>query len=201
MIACIEGKLAGLAENACVILTSGGVGYEVNLSAPTFSRLPAQGGETRFFTATVVREDSLELFGFESWDERQVFLVLISIARVGPRTAMSILSVFSPDDLRRLIAADDVLALTRVSGIGKKTGQQIFLDLKYKLKGEASAVATGYAAKPDGVLSDTVAGLINLGYDEEQAVNTVKRVLDKEKDLDVSGALRAALKTLARSRA
>jgi Holliday junction DNA helicase RuvA len=201
MIACIEGKLAELAENACIVLTSGGVGYEVNLSVPSFSRLPAPGGDVRFFTATVVREDSLELFGFESWDERQVFLVLISIARVGPRTAMSILSVFSPDDLRRLVAADDALALTRVSGIGKKNGQQIFLELKYKLKGDGVAVTAGIPLQPGGVLADAVAGLINLGYEEEEAARTVRQVLDVEKNLDVSGALRAALKRLARSRA
>jgi Holliday junction DNA helicase RuvA len=200
MIACIEGTLAEAAESSCVMLTAGGVGYEVNLSAPALSRLPAPGGNLRFFTATVVREDSLELFGFESWDERQVFLVLISIARVGPRTAMSILSVFSPDDLRGLVAADDASGLTRVSGIGKKTGQQIFLELKYKLKGDVSPAKAGAPSTSGGVFADAVAGLINLGYEEEEAARAVRQALKGEKDPDVSGVLRAALKTLARSR-
>lgn len=198
MIAYVEGRVAEVTDNACVVVTQGGVGYEVFLASHTLSRLPGKGGEAHFFACTVVREDALELYGFESWDERETFLVLTSISRVGARTAMAILSVFRPDDLRRLVAEDDMVSLTRVSGIGKKTGQQIFLELKYKLKGDAAAPA---AVAPRGsVLADAVAGLANLGYDEEEAVQTVKKVLSHEPDLDVGGALRAALKTLARGR-
>ena len=198
MIAYVEGRVAEVTDNACVVVTQGGVGYEVFLASHTLSRLPGKGGEAHFFACTVVREDALELYGFETWDERETFLVLTSISRVGARTAMAILSVFRPDDLRRLVAEDDMVSLTRVSGIGKKTGQQIFLELKYKLKGDAVAPA---AVAPRGsVLADAVAGLANLGYDEEEAVRTVKKVLSDEPDLDVGGALRAALKTLARGR-
>jgi len=200
MIAYVEGRIVERTENACIVVTSGGVGYEVFLTAHTLSRLPALGDIIHFFIATVVREDALELYGFELWDERETFFVLTSISRVGARTAMAILSVFRPDDLRRLVAEDDVLSLTRVSGIGKKTGQQIFLELKYKLKGEAGIVPAALAPKAGGVLFDAVAGLVNLGYDEEEALQTVKSVLEKEGDLDVSGALRAALKALARGR-
>jgi Holliday junction DNA helicase RuvA len=199
MIAYVEGRVAEITENACVLVTPGGVGYEVFLAAPAFARLPSRGGEAFFYTCTVVREDALELYGFESWDERETFLVLTSISRVGARTAMSILSVFRPDDLRRLVAEDDVIALTRVSGIGKKTGQQIFLELKYKLKGEAT-MPPMEAGRPGSVAADAVAGLVNLGYAEDEAAQTVKGVLSDEPDLDVSGALRAALKALARSR-
>ena len=198
MIAYVEGRVAEVTDDACVVVTQGGVGYEVFLASHTLSRLPGKGGEAHFFACTVVREDALELYGFETWDERETFLVLTSISRVGARTAMAILSVFRPDDLRRLVAEDDMVSLTRVSGIGKKTGQQIFLELKYKLKGDAAAPA---AVAPRGsVLADAVAGLANLGYDEEEAVQTVKKVLSDEPDLDVGGALRAALKTLARGR-
>jgi len=198
MIAYVEGRIVERTDNACIVVTSGGVGYEVFLTSHTLSRLPALGEVIHFFVATVVREDALELYGFELWDERDTFFVLTSISRVGPRTAMAILSVFRPDDLRRLVAADDMLSLTRVSGIGKKTGQQIFLELKYKLKGEAGVLPAAFAPKAGSVLADTVAGLVNLGYDEEEALQTVKSVLAKEEDLDVSGALRAALKALAR---
>jgi len=201
MIAYVEGRIAEVTENACVVVTPGGVGYEVFLTAHALSRLPSAGETVHFFTATVVREDALELFGFESWDERETFFVLTSISRVGARTAMAILSVFRPDDLRRLVAGDDMLSLTRVSGIGKKTGQQIFLELKYKLKGEAGALPPASLPKPGSVLADAVAGLVNLGYAEDEAVQTVKAVLETEADLDVSGALRAALKALARGRA
>lgn len=199
MIAYIEGRVAEVTGNACVVVTQGGVGYEVFLAAHALSGV-ASGQDVRFFTNTVVRADALELYGFESWDERETFLVLTTISRVGPRTAMAILSAFRPDDLRLLVAEDDMLPLTRVSGIGKKTGQQIFLELKYKLKGEVSLPKKQGAGKAGSVFADASAGLVNLGYDEEEAVRTVKNVLAAEPDLDVSGALRAALKTLARGR-
>lgn len=200
MIAYVEGRVAEITENACVVVTSGGVGYEVFLASGALSRLPSKGQETAFFACTVVREDALELYGFESWDERETFLVLTSISRVGARTAMAVLSVFRPDDLRRIVAEDDVLSLTRVSGIGKKTGQQIFLELKYKLKGDAPLQLPSDAGRPGSVAADAVAGLVNLGYDEEESLQVVKKVLADEADLDVGGALRAALKALARGR-
>jgi Holliday junction DNA helicase RuvA len=99
-----------------------------------------------------------------------------------------------------MVAEDDPLSLTRVSGIGKKTGQQIFLELKYKLKGMA-AMPSKEAGRPGSVLADAVAGLVNLGYDEDEALQTVKATLSAEPDLDVGAALRASLKSLARSRA
>lgn len=202
MIAYMEGRLAEVTDNSCVIITGGGVGYELFLPSHTLSRLPQRGESFFLYVVTVVREDALELFGFETWDERQTFNVLISISRVGARTAIAILSVFRPDDLRRMVLEDDMLSLTRVSGIGKKTGQQIFLEMKYKLKGDVAArlPVSATSAMQGGVLADAVAGLVNLGYDEKDAIPTVKRVLAEESDLDVGGALRAALKALARGR-
>ena len=99
-------------------------------------RISRAVGQCCLYVSLVVREDAQELFGFSSWDERQTFLTLIGINRVGARTALAILSMFRPDDLRRIVAEDDVASLTRVPGIGKKTGQQIFLELKYKLKSD-----------------------------------------------------------------
>lgn len=201
MIAYIEGRVAAVAENSCVVVTAGGVGYEIYLAGHTLAHLPPVGGETRCYTCTVVREDALELFGFETWDERETFLILTSISRVGARTAMAILTVFRPEDLRRLVMEDDMVSLTRVPGIGKKTGQQIFLELKYKLKIDGPVPSSSReGGRPGGVLADAVAGLVNLGYDEEEALACVKKVLAEEADLDVGAALRAALKTLARMR-
>lgn len=201
MIAYLEGRLMESTENSCIVVTGGGVGYEVFLPSHSLSQLPERGKDLYFYTATVVREDALELFGFESWDERETFLVLTSISRVGARTAVAILSVFRPDDLRRMVAEDDMLSLTRVSGIGKKTGQQIFLELKYKLKGDATLPTSAPGTKAGGVFGDAVAGLTNLGYTEEDAVRAVKQALADEPDLDVGSALRAALKALAKGKA
>ncbi len=201
MIAYVEGRVGEVTENACIVITAGGVGYEVFLAGHSLAQLPAQGENVFFSTCTVVREDALELFGFDTWDERQTFLVLTSITRIGARTAMSILTVFRPDDLRQLVVMDDVQSLTRVPGIGKKTAQQLFLELKYKLKLDvAPSVQIPGAAPRTNSLKDAVTGLMNLGYAEDEALEMVKKILAAEPDLDVSGILRASLKALARNR-
>ena len=196
MIAYIEGRLAEVCANACVVVTEGGVGYEVFVPQQTLLALPARGSLVRFYTCHIVREDAQELYGFETWDERQTFLVLISISKVGARTALGILSAF-----RRLVVEDDVLALTQVSGIGKKSAQHIFLELKYKLKTEdMPAAAVLQLGVPGSVYRDALNGLEGLGYAEAEAAPVLKNILHEEPDLEVSEALRAALKALARER-
>ena len=194
MIAYVEGRVLEISEDACVLLTSGGVGYEVFLPGHLFARLPAKGEVAYFFICTVVREDALELYGFSSWDERETFIVLTSISRIGAKTGLSILSVYRPDDLRQIVAEEDVTALTRVPGIGKKTAQQLFLELKYKLKIGGLPQRSGVGGTASPVLRDAVAALANLGYAEDEAAIVVRKILAEEPDLDVSAALRAALK-------
>lgn len=203
MIAYLEGRLAETWGNACLIVTGSGVGYEVALPAHTLAALPGRGEPLALYTSLAVREDALELFGFATFEERQTFEVLVSISKVGARTALAILSIFRPDDLRRLVLEDDVLALTRVSGIGKKTAQHVFLELKYKLKAEDApqAAVLAVAGRPGSVLRDALDGLANLGYAEEECAPLIKKILHEEPDLDVTGALRAALKALARGKA
>lgn len=201
MIAYIEGRLAEISENSAVVITASGVGYEVFMPGHTLSRLPERGAMTALYTEHVVREDAQELFGFETWDERQTFVILTSISKVGARTALAMLSIFRPDDLRRLVFEEDANSLTRVPGIGKKTAQHVFLELKYKLKvGDAPGAATGSGDRPGSVYRDTLAGLAGLGYTEEESSALVKGILHAEPDLDVSGALRASLKALAKGR-
>lgn len=201
MIAYLEGRVLEMTENGCVLLTAGGVGYEIFLPTHVQSRLPEKGGQAAFFTCFVVREDAQELFGFPTWDERQTFLLLTAINRVGARTALAILSQFRPDELRQIVVEDDVMALTRVSGIGKKTGQQIFLELKYKLKADGvPAMLPPGMASPGSVYRDALTGLANLGYDEAQAAYVLKDVLAADGSLDVGEALRAALKALAKGK-
>lgn len=201
MIAYIEGRLAEVMDDACLLITGGGVGYEIGMPGHFLSRLPKRGEQVFCYTVTVVREDALELYGFATWDERQTFIVLTSISRIGAKTALAILSVFRPDDLRALVASDDVAALTRVPGIGKKTAQQLFLELKYKLKMDGGMILPSMDLGAAGSVSrDGVAGLVNLGYAEEEAARVVKAILKEEPDLDVSGLLRAALKALGKGR-
>ncbi len=201
MIAYVEGRLAEVMEDSCLLITGGGVGYEVGMPGHFLSRLPERGENVFCYTVTVVREDALELYGFATWDERQTFVTLTGISRIGAKTALAILTVFRPDDLRALVAGDDVAALTRVPGIGKKTAQQLFLELKYKLKaGDAPILPVMALGGGGSVARDGVAGLVNLGYAEEEAARVVKAVLEDEPDLDVGGLLRAALKALGKGR-
>ena len=200
MIAYLEGRVGQVFEHGCLVITAGGVGYEVGLPTHTLAALPAIGETVCLYTITVVREDALELYGFASWDERQTFLVLTSISKVGAKTATAILSVFRPDDLRRLVLDDDYALLTQVSGIGRKTAQHIFLELKYKLDAGLADMAALTGTHASGVFRDALTGLTNLGYDETEAGQALKEVLAAEPDLDVSAALRAALKALGKKR-
>ncbi len=203
MIAYIEGRRGESAGNACVVITEGGAGYEIFLPAHALANLPDKGGFVAFHTCLVVREDAQELYGFPTWEERQTFSLLISISKVGAKTGLAVLSLFRPEDVRRIVYEDDVLALTRVSGIGKKTAQHIFLELKYKLKVEGmpqAAPIAGRGEKPGGVYRDALDALANLGYPEEEVAPVLRKLLNDEADLDVAAALRATLKQLAKNR-
>lgn len=199
MIAYVEGRLAEVSANAVVVVTESGVGYEIFVPGHTLSRLPDKGGRMALYTHLVVREDAQELFGFETWDERRTFQTLISLSKVGARTALAMLSIYRPDGLRQMVLDGDPASLTRVPGIGKKTAQHVFLELKDKLKIDdvPSAPAPGV---PGSVFRDALEGLAGLGYSEDEAAPVLRTVLHDEPDLDVSGALRATLKALARGR-
>ena len=200
MIAYLEGRLAEIWDTNCLVVTPGGVGYEVALPAHTAAALPGKGENVALHTSLAVREDALDLFGFATFEERQTFEVLVSISKVGARTALAILSLYRPEDLRRIVLEDNVQALTRVSGIGRKTAEHVLLELKYKLKtaGGAQATALAGAGRPGTVFADVLDGLANLGYERDECAPLVKTILLKEPDLDVTGALRASLKALAK---
>lgn len=198
MIGYIEGRVLARRDRWAIVLTPGGVGYELELPDPVSASLPAPGGQTCLYVHTVVREDALELFGFATLEDRETFRALLGITKLGPKTALAILSRYSTDDLHRIVALGDMDALVKVPGIGKKSAQRIFIELTYKLEGQ---LAPGAAAQPvgtlGGVMGDVVAGLTNLGYPEADAKRTAAAVLEAEPDLDVGGALRQALKRLA----
>ena len=186
------GRLSGTlsAKNPPQILVEvGGVGYEVDVPMSTFYALPATGGSVTLFTHLVVREDAHILYGFASAEERSVFRQLIRVSGIGPRTALSVLSGMSVSDLAQSIALQDAGRLVKIPGIGRKTAERLLLELKGKL-----AEPVGGAASQRG--GDVVNALVALGYSDKEALVAVKGLAP---DLPLAEAIRAALKTLARS--
>lgn len=201
MIAYIKGTLIEAWEKCVIVLSSGGIGYRLILPGHTQATLPDKGQEVSFFTSMAVREDAIELFGFSTFEERQTFEILRTINKVGARTALAILAVFRPAELRQIVLDENISALTKVAGIGKKTAEHVFLELKYKLPAlERQPAITGIPAQ-GGVYADVVAALANLGYGSEECGAAVRTILKAEPDLDVASAIRQALKQLAKGKA
>jgi Holliday junction DNA helicase RuvA len=193
----VIGRLSGIlaAKNPPqVLVDAGGVGYEVDVPMSTFYNLPATGDKVVLLTHLVVREDAHILFGFGTEDERSAFRKLIRISGVGARTALSVLSGLSVNDLAHAVATQDGARLTKVPGIGKKTAERLLLELKGKLADVIPGVASGGAqASP---ASDVLNALISLGYSEKEALLATKSL---PADIPVSEGIRAALKALAKS--
>lgn len=205
MIAYLRGELLERSEKNCLVLTASGVGYEVSISVPTAASLPARGGEVSLFVHAQTGEDGTRLFGFTSGEERDAFRALIGIPKLGPKTALSLLSCYPVGELALIAAREDVTALSRVPGIGKKSAQRLILEIKYALDGLTASAGAFLARAPEGqagsVMRDALAALCNLGYGENQAAPILREALEAEPDLDVAGAIRASLKKIAASKA
>jgi holliday junction DNA helicase RuvA len=212
MIAHLTGSVAAVAPDGAVI-DVGGVGLLVQCTPGTLARLRL-GEQARVATSLVVREDSLTLYGFASEDERSTFELLQTASGVGPRLAQAMLAVLSPDELRRAVAAEDLVALTSVPGIGRKGAQRIVLELAGRLgapagsgaAGDGAAAPAGGAASASPQWREQVrAGLVSLGWqarEADQAIAAVEPDLgaaDQPGEVDVSVALRAALRVLGRT--
>ena len=198
MIAFLEGRLDEVFNNVCLVLTQGGVGYAVSVPAHTRANLPKRGEQLRLYTSLVVREDAMELFGFATFEERQAFELLVTISKVGAKTALAVLSIFRPQDLQRIVADDDPMVLTQVPGIGKKTAQHVFLELKDKWKGQGTPLESGESTGAGQMLRSVLDGLSSLGYAESESYPVVREILAKNADLDVSEVLKRSLKELSR---
>lgn len=203
MIAYLEGTLLEFSEKSCHILTPGGVGYEVFMPTSGLATLPAKGHKVAAFVHTVVREDAIELYGFPTFDEREVFRTLISIDRLGPKKALAILSTYTPEHLSEIVFREDADALAAVPGIGPKSSRQILWNLKDKVAGLAPARGARVMPKggPQAEYLDALSGMKNLGYAEEEVRPMLKQAFEAEPDLDASGAIRLVLKKIAAARA
>jgi Holliday junction DNA helicase RuvA len=206
MIAHLNGTVAGVTPDGAVI-DVGGVGLRVQCTPDTLATL-TPGEPALVQTSMVVREDSLTLFGFGSEDERNVFELVQTASGVGPRLALAMLAVHSPDALRRAVTSEDLNALTMVPGIGKKGAQRIVLELKDRLgapndfPGPTGASGAPRPAPRQSWRDQVASGLVNLGWstrDAEEAIVAVEADYEATGETpDVSAALRAALRKLSK---
>jgi Holliday junction DNA helicase RuvA len=186
------GRLVGtLAEKSPpqLLVDVGGVGYEVDVPMSSFYNLPGLGEKVTLLTHFVVREDAQVLFGFLTHAERATFRMLVKISGVGPRTALSILSGLSVDELAQAVALQESGRLIKVPGIGKKTAERLLLELKGKLVETSAVPSAGQHA------SDVVNALVALGYSDKEALAAVKGLAP---GVPVAEAIRTALKALAK---
>lgn len=199
MIAYIKGKLV-LKNPNYVILDISGIGYMVRISTQTFSALPADGSEMKLYTHHHFAEADQSLFGFTSLDEKSLFELLLTVKGIGPRLGLTILSGMNADEISDTIMRQDVLKLSRISGIGKKTAERMVLELKDKLGGLTPVQnGTSSSSMVGLVQTETLSALEALGYrkaDAEKAVLKAVKTSDKPLD-DVSTLLKASLKVLA----
>lgn len=201
MIAFVRGELVGVEEDK-VIIDVGGIGYNVFVSASTFSKLPPEGREVKLYTYMNVKEDLVQLYGFLTRDELQVFRLVIGVSGIGPKGGLGILSQLTPDDLRFAVASKDVKAISSAPGIGKKTAEKLILELKDKLSIEDVLNHSPEEIQIDSrtcmsyeVQSEAVQALVALGYGNTEALKAVKQV-EIEEETSVETVLKKALKYL-----
>ncbi|MFI1580499.1 Holliday junction branch migration protein RuvA [Embleya sp. NPDC020630] len=198
MIAFVSGTVAGIGPDTAVVEV-GGVGLAVQCTPTTLAGLRV-GTPARLATSLVVREDSLTLFGFADDDEKRTFEVLQTANGVGPKLALAMIAVYSPDALRAAVAAKDARALTAVPGIGPKGAQKLLLDLKDKLGAPTGAVGVGSPVSA-GWRDQLHAALVGLGYaarEAEEAVDAVAPEADGAATPDIGALLKSALRGLNR---
>ena len=195
MIAHLRGRLFAK-DPGHVIVEAGGVGYEVIISVPTFTALPAEGAEVSLHVYTQVREDILALYGFLDLKEKRLFERLITVSGVGPRLAVTILSGLSPERTVNAIRAQDHATLTHIPGVGKKLAERLVVELKDKLEDMAVAPAAVVSAGP--AAEDVLSALTNLGYQRPADQTAIEAAVEKDKSLgqDFDGLFRAALKVI-----
>jgi Holliday junction DNA helicase RuvA len=195
MIAHLRGRLFSKQPGQAIV-EAGGVGYDVVISIPTYTSLPAEGAEVSLFIHTQVREDILALYGFLDRKEKRLFERLITVSGVGPKLAVTILSGLNPESTVAAIRGQDHATLTRIPGVGKKLAERLVVELKDKLDDMAVAPAAVVSAGPAG--EDVLSALINLGYQRPAAQKAIETAVEKDKALgkDFDALFRAALKII-----
>ena len=202
MIAYVKGTVEDITEDNAVV-DVGGIGYNVRISADTAARLPGIGERVKLYTYTSVREDAIQLFGFLSKNDLDIFKKCITVSGIGPKGGLAILSVLDADSLRFAILSGDVKAITKAPGIGARTAERLILELKGKIKVEDTASgmeiqgaqAAGAAAMDSPQKREAVEALVSLGYGQAEAAKAVNAIEGIEA-MDSGAVLKAALKKM-----
>jgi holliday junction DNA helicase RuvA len=195
MIAHLRGRLFAKQPGQAIV-EAAGVGYDVVITIPTFTALPAEGAEVSLHIHTQVREDVLALYGFFDLKEKRLFERLITVSGVGPKLAITILSGLNPESTVAAIRAQDHATLTRIPGVGKKLAERLVVELKDKLEDMAVAPVAMVSAGP--AAEDVLSALTNLGYQRPAAQKAIESAVEKDKALgqNFDALFRAALKII-----
>jgi Holliday junction DNA helicase RuvA len=196
MIASLHGTILKRDMNS-VVIDVGGVGYQVAISLNTLERLPSEG-DVFLHVATIVRENSLELYGFHDQKEKRIFELLISVSGIGPRTSLTILSGISPESFCDAVIIGDTERLTRIPGIGKKSAERLVVELRDKVLKLGLSGGGEPQFRPEETLEQDVASsLVALGYKDREAARVAKKVLkNASPEITPAEAVRLALKEL-----
>ncbi|QQS35815.1 MAG: Holliday junction branch migration protein RuvA [Ignavibacteriales bacterium] len=191
MIGFLSGKII-LSKPTRILLNVNGVGYEINISINTFENI-AEKEEVSLFIHTIVREDSITLFGFYAESEKEMFNLLISVNGIGPKIALSILSGIQTDDLKNAIQSGDISRILAVPGIGRKTAERLVLELRSKV----DSITSGETDQlPYNVKNEAVAALTTLGYNSKVAEKVVRDILQMFPALSIEEVIKKALSGL-----
>lgn len=199
MIASLNGKLL-LKNNNTAIIECSGVGFKCSITQNTFSHLGAVDTNVFLYTYLAVREDALELFGFYSQTELEMFKLITSVSGVGPKLGLAVLSAFTPDKILLYIASGDAKALTAASGVGLKLAQRMVLELKDKVGSVAAdngldSIASVGNANSNNASKEAIEALVSLGYTQSEASLAVSRL---DGDLSTDEFIKQALRLLSR---
>jgi len=179
-----------------------GVGYGIAITLPTYSALVgSENKETKLFITEIIREDTHEVYGFVTTTERQIFELLMTVSGIGAATARMILSAFTAEELRMLIATGNAKAMAKVKGLGTKTAQRIIVDLKDKaikldLGGDPTEIPMLDVEAESGVKAEAVSALTMLGFATQASGKAVDKILKADPTLKVEAVIREALKML-----
>jgi len=196
MYAYMQGKLVQSGPSKAVIDVNG-IGYLIQISAGCFSHLPPVGENIQLYTAFIVRENSQALYGFFKAEERDVFNVLLNVSGIGPKLALSLVGHMTLTDLQAAVGQADAKAISKVPGVGKKTAERLIVEMRDKLPNMFHKKVSEYAVSVplDSRSQDIVGALVNLGYNQTQALKAAQKTLDIHSETsDLALLIRESLK-------